>query len=74
MPGYHYLEGQMLKLYSIVLSIYKTLKITFTSAFSQVRNLYVFFSVEVTEEYPTMWATLQGCYVAQEHFKVGCRS
>ena len=28
--------------------------------YSQVRNLYGFFSFEVTEEYPTMLATLQG--------------
>ena len=33
-----------------------------------------FFSSGVTEGYPTMLATLQGSYVAQEHFKVGCPS
>ena len=45
------------------------------STFSQVRNLYGFFSLGLTDGYPTLLSTLQGFYnVAQEHSKVGCPS
>ena len=38
--------------------------------FSQVRNLYVFFSLGVKDEYPTMMTALQGSDVAQEHLRL----
>ena len=66
-------EARLLKVKIWYLSLFnKTHRFFLLPRYSQVRDVYGFFSLGVTEEYPTMLATLQGSYVAQKQFKVRC--